>query len=824
MPSPDIVAPIGVAMISRNAAETIGICLDSIRPYVQQIVIGLDETTTDDTEKIAKEHGADIIQPIKVSDWHECPQHGRILAQHFADARNASFQLLDSQLDFWMWLDSDDIVKNPEKLAAVCEAMLPTESVGAWLRYDYATMKGGEVTSTRFHRERILRVRDRNGQPIRWEWKHRVHETVVPILDRVPSWTMLDDPAIYHQEKGHNSTSSAARNIILLEIDLEDNPQDERATFYLGNQYFAMGDMRAATYWYERLGDMGKNEYEMWQSWCYCSIAYERLGDLDNATKAAFCAIDINPKHPEPYQRLASIYLLAGKFDKVEYWTQQASLTESSPPKTEPPFFVFKNPLDYSFNSKMPLADALAAQGRIKEARKVLEEAYRALPDERVGKAIEHYQSLEAAEQQATSFYWLYHDKSDAEKIAAWEHLRFEPVVKQFGRVRNVVVPAYLKTRIGRPRIAFLAGGVEEWSPESLNTTGIGGSETAIVEIAKCFAREGWQVDVFNNAGRYEGVYEDVGYWDNNRYPGYGKADVFVSWRQPSILPREGCTSLLWLHDLNYGPQATPFLQAWEKEPRAAILGVSQWHADMLKTYYGLDRVDFVPNGIDPSRFPHLQTREQLRKEAFQCVYASSPDRGLERLLHLWERVVEREPGATLHLAYGWNNIEKMIQTGRASQHQVQERERILKLLDRSKNVVWHGRLPQDKLAELYMQSAVFTFPTHFLEVSCISAVEAMAGGAVPVTTACGALPETIGDAGLLVTGVPNTRTWQTMWLEVLMGCLASPQVRWPKQYAGYRRALTLTWDAAYAKWKQVIEGLRPEELHRAAEKEEVLV
>ena len=793
---------IGVALIAKNVEKTLGRCLGSVRPHVSQIVVGVDLLSEDRTAEIAREAGADKVFPVQVSFEHECPQHGKVLAQHFAQARTQSFVELDPQLDFWMWLDADDIVENPELLGKLCEDVSNSSAIGAWLPYDYARI--GDVTNTKFHRERLLRTKFPDGQRIDWQWEHRVHETISAKNVRNPQWLMREKPIIVHQGEGHDPKRSSERNILLLEIDLEENPQDARAIFYMGNQYFAMGDMPRAAYWYERIGEVGQNQYEKWQSWVYCSIAYERMGDLDNALKAAFAAIDVRPEHPEPYHRLASIYLLSGELEKVEFWTKQASMETPPPPKTSPPFFCFKNPLDYSFNSKMPLADAYAAQGRIKEAKQVLLEAYSALPEPRVAEAIKGYQEIEEAEKVASSFVTLLEGKSDADILRLYDFANLPEKVRAFGRVRNLVMPALIRNRKSTPRVVFWCNrAYEEWSPLSLTRGGIGGSETAVVEIARRFAQDGWQVDVYNGAGSQEGEYETVGYWDPERLKPREKCDLFVSWRQPkALLDLECPKAILWCHDLNYGPEVSKFIQTWASTPGAVVCGVSAWHAEMLKKYYDLPRADFVPNGVDISLFGD----DAPKKEPFQLVYASSPDRGLDRLVRLWPRLKKREPGLSLKIAYGWNNIDKMIAMGR--QDLAEFKDKLLKMTAMDESIQWLGRLNKQEVANLYRESAVWAYPTSFLEVSCISAMEAMAGGAVPVTSTWGALPETIGDAGLLVPGQPDAAYWQEMWVESLIGCLTSPQIQWVLRAKARQRAFEFTWDLAYAKWKQVVENL----------------
>ncbi len=139
------------------------------------------------------------------------------------------------------------------------------------------------------------------------------------------------------------------------------------------------------------------------------------------------------------------------------------------------------------------------------------------------------------------------------------------------------------------------------------------------------------------------------------------------------------------------------------------------------------------------------------------------------------------------------------------------------KLIANTPNVVWRGRLPQNELAQLYGESVAWLYPTHFLEVSCISAMEAMAGGAIPVVNAAGALPETIGNAGFLVPGPVGNRGFQDTYPSAVLGVLLERNVRDIYAEQARRRATGLTWDQSFEAWKQVL-GLT------VAEREAVLV
>lgn len=451
-------APLGFALIAYNAAETLPRTLASIRPFCEQIVVAVDERSSDKTAKVAKRCGADKVVPVKVSDWHECEMHGRVLVQHFAAARNESFKHLDPTLDWHAWIDADDELLGGEHLAALCERC-PPQSAGLWHKYIYAHNKGpaGEIIpNTEFYRERLFRTKVQ-GQPVTWTWQHRVHEVCVA-QGIEPQWTLNDDVVWVHQHGAHKTEASAPRNDLCLEVEFEEDPNGARTIFYLGNSKFAQQQWQGAVDWYERLLSIeDKNTYQNWQSATYLCKAYQQLGDAGNATAAAFRALDVMPQHPEPYYDLAQCYALQGDDDKVQFWTNLARLAMARNGKGEratgeatlihrPPFFVFVNPMDYTFNSRMPIAEAHVRGGRISAALEELEGAYRAMPDGRVGQRILDLRQTEARMHAANAFVQMAAVVQDPDTILRL-YAALPNEVKAFGRARDVAIPLLMAKR-----------------------------------------------------------------------------------------------------------------------------------------------------------------------------------------------------------------------------------------------------------------------------------------------------------------------------------------------------------------------------------------
>ena len=84
---------ISVAMIVKNESQDLAQCLDTVKDWVDEIII-LDSGSTDNTEKIAREYGAKFYQN---TDW-----------QGFGKQRQLAQQYVTS--DYVFWLDADERV------------------------------------------------------------------------------------------------------------------------------------------------------------------------------------------------------------------------------------------------------------------------------------------------------------------------------------------------------------------------------------------------------------------------------------------------------------------------------------------------------------------------------------------------------------------------------------------------------------------------------------------------------------------------------------------------------------------------------------------
>lgn len=371
--------------------------------------------------------------------------------------------------------------------------------------------------------------------------------------------------------------------------------------------------------------------------------------------------------------------------------------------------------------------------------------------------------------------------------------------------------------------VTFFAGGSwEPWSPASLRQGGIGGSETALVQVATRLAKQGHAVKVYSGAepGLFGGVlYRPFSAWDPSE-----PVDLFVSSRRPDVFDLEinAKRTALWCHDHSYPGMMT--------EQRAAkiddIVVLSEWERDRFARLYPYteDRLRIIRNGItvfeqDGSpRYAHANRSFGRRKP--RTVYSSSADRGLDVLLEVWPLIREQVPDAELHVFYGWDTFDRVAQT---SPHLWSLKAGILSLAEQAGGedggVFFRGRVGQVELAEEMQQARVLAYPTAFLETSCITAMEARAAGLPIVTSELGGLQESAAGQTLIAWSddedepVNRLSSYQDAFVDEVVAMLTERQ-RWEFFHSAALDGVNkLDWEHRAAEWAALLDPSAPPEV-----------
>lgn len=409
--------------------------------------------------------------------------------------------------------------------------------------------------------------------------------------------------------------------------------------------------------------------------------------------------------------------------------------------------------------------------------------------------------------------------------LRALTYLELAEQLSEHGKIEDMRVHqngsltfAAWRPRKKKGRVHLLApGAYETWSPVSIQQGGIGGSETCLTFLAVGLAERGWDVRVFADAepGIYVGsVWRPAGSFDPTE-----EADAIIVSRAPhafDVGELHAPVRALWCHDATYVDQLTEN----RAEKMTDVVTLSNWSQDAFLEQYpfltGKTRVirNGVPlQGSDGSdRFPRGNAGFHERKP--MCVYSSSADRGLDVLLQVWPLIRAQVPEAELHVFYGWETLDK---AARMRPELLQFKAMTLGLIEQqggeAGGVFMRGRTGQRDLYEAFQDARVWAYPTYFTETSCITAMETRAAGCVPVTSDLAALPETVGDHGLLIEvgadGQPDD-----LYKDTFVGLvtqLLTDAALWEKWHKLARSGIEeCAWPKRIERWEQLIQGKLP--------------
>jgi len=295
---------ISACMIVKDEEKMLPRCLESIKDYVDEIVV-VDTGSTDGTIEIVKNYGAKVYH----HPWED----------NFSKHRNQSIDYAGSDWIFIIDADEELMPGSGEEIKRAVRVDDNVDSIFIRVESDFDEGRGISMHNS-------LRL-FRNNHRIRY--KGRVHNAIVG--EQNPKYAPKG--RIFHY--GYNLGPEVAgkkfkRTSELLKLDIAEDPSDPRPHHYLGVSYLSACMFDLAAKESEIAIELYKNKKlinsEALKSYFVAAMSYINLTKFGKAEILAHEALETYPKHLDSHFALSWVYL--EKKELTLFWRHVQSYFE----------------------------------------------------------------------------------------------------------------------------------------------------------------------------------------------------------------------------------------------------------------------------------------------------------------------------------------------------------------------------------------------------------------------------------------------------------------------------------------------------------------
>lgn len=359
---------------------------------------------------------------------------------------------------------------------------------------------------------------------------------------------------------------------------------------------------------------------------------------------------------------------------------------------------------------------------------------------------------------------------------------------------------------------AFYCPGNMVFDDSFLEGDGLGGAESALVQLTRTLAAMGADVHVFNDCpspGRFNGVhYHHIA----QEQELLGREwDAFVLFR---VSPNAALwaevrakKTLFWTCDqyttMDWPESIFPFVDL--------TVAISEHHRQFLISHWRADRDKTIvlPLGVTPAEFSELPAKVRDR-----MIYCSVPRRGLKWLADIFPRVKARVPGATLAITGDYTLWGSPTP----------QNEEFKALFAGMEGVEFLGKVSRARLIEEMGKAELHVYPCDYevqvpytdIKVAgenfCLASLECQAAGTPTVATPNGALVTTVdnGNSGYLIRGhYPGEEAFTERVVNVVEDLLSLHRATLGQmaRYARQRALTEFAWPVIARRWMGIVGG-----------------
>jgi UDP-glucose:(glucosyl)LPS alpha-1,2-glucosyltransferase len=188
------------------------------------------------------------------------------------------------------------------------------------------------------------------------------------------------------------------------------------------------------------------------------------------------------------------------------------------------------------------------------------------------------------------------------------------------------------------------------------------------------------------------------------------------------------------IHDMPEDPEISHLKDASSRNRFHKIIFNSNWHLNDAIYKLGIprnDKIDIIETPIETI------THKPKTKDKTRLIYLSTPQRGLDILVPVFEKLAETNPDIHLDVfssfeIYGWPDMDKKY-------------EPLYKRVREHPQMTYHGFANREEITEALQNAHILAYPCIWKETACRVLMESMSAGLMCVHPNLGALCDTGG-------------------------------------------------------------------------------
>lgn len=260
---------------------------------------------------------------------------------------------------------------------------------------------------------------------------------------------------------------------------------------------------------------------------------------------------------------------------------------------------------------------------------------------------------------------------------------------------------------------------------------------------------------------------------------------------------------ILWEHDLAGDPESRHLADPDSRDKFHKIVYCGNWQMNQFQMQLGVphdQKTCVIETAIEPFEFVPKS------KDEVRLIYTSTPQRGLELLVPVFEELSKHHDNIVLDVfssfsIYGWPDSDIPYQ----------------QLFDRCKNhpkINYHGFQPNDVVREYVQKAHILAYPSIWAECNSKSLIEAMSAGAMCVHPNYAGLSDTAGGLTTMYNWDHDVNKHANFFYNLLDHSIrivndesTQSYLRFVKQYADTR----YNWTKISTQWTSLLETLLKE-------------